>query len=183
MDRILRGDEDLHREELEVEDRELESGNRLAARIQEDEQDETYPEDGGHPGDFPEPELPGPGTEADRVHFPLNQYEEGEKDRAPAVTGSLVQETFTEDSFEATYEFRAETEYNEEMPMIAQLDEEQIEHVLEYGDEDMNVTVTGIENGLMVTAQYDNPNSATEAVYEVNQVVETLDQITDLDPE
>lgn len=155
----------------------------MAARTREEQPDETYPEDGNYPTDFPEPELPGPDTEADRVQFPLNQYEDGEKEeRAPAVTGSLVQETFTEDSFEATYEFRAETGYSGEMPMIAQLDEGQIEHVLESGDEDMNVTVTGIENGLMVTAQYDNPNSATEAVYEVNQVVETLDQITDLDP-
>lgn len=182
MDRILRGDEDLHRQELEVEDRELESGNRLAARTLEEQPDETYPEDGNYPMDIQEPELPGPGVEADRVQFPLETYEE-EEERAPAVTGSLVQETFTEDSFEATYEFRAETEYSGEMPMIAQLDEDQIEHVLESGNDDMNVTVTGIENGLMVTAQYEDPNSATEAVYEVNQVVNTLDQITDLNPE
>lgn len=183
MDRILRGDEDLHQQELEVEDRELESGNRLAARTREEQPDETYTGEENYPAGFSEPELPGPGVEADRVHFPLETYEEGEEERAPAVTGSLVQETFTEDSFEATYEFRAETEYNGEIPMIAQLDSDQIEQVLESGDEDMNVTVTGIDNGLIVTAQYDNPNSATEAVYEVNQVVETLDQITDLEPE
>lgn len=182
MDRLLNGDEDLHQQELEVEDRELETGNRLAARTREEQPEETYTGEGNYPGDFDEPEIPGPGVEADRVQFPLDEYEE-EENRAPAVTGSLVQETFTEDSFEATYKFRAETEYNAEVPEIAQLDEEQVEHVLESGNEDMNVTVTGIDNGLMVTAQYENPNSATEAVYEVNQVVETLDQITDLDPQ
>ena len=182
MDRILRGDEDLYEQELEVEERDLESGNMMTAGTLEKQPGETYPEDGNYPEDFDEPELPGPGVEADRVQFSLNEYEE-EEDRAPAVTGSLVQETFTEDSFEATYEFRAETGYDGEMPMIAQLNEDQIEHVLESGDEDMNVTVTGVEKGLMVTAQYEDPNSATEAVYEVNQVVETLDQITDLNPE
>lgn len=182
MDRILRGDEELHQEldQIDQEERKLESDNRMAARTFEDDSREAYPEETGIAG-FPEPEIPGPGTEMDRVHFPLSQYED-EEERAPAVTGSLVDESFSEDSFEATYEFRSNEEYAEEVPLISNLETDQIERVLEADNEDMYVTVSSIENGLMVTARYDNPNSATEAVYEVNKVVDTLDQITDEQP-
>ncbi|QKQ97916.1 hypothetical protein GKQ38_00045 [Candidatus Nanohaloarchaea archaeon] len=184
MDRLLRGDEELQRqtEQLDIEDQELESDNHLAARTFEDEASPTeYSEEDGYMPEAPQPEIPGPGVEADRVHFPLEHYEE-EEERAPAVTGSLVDESFSEDSFEATYEFRANDEYAEEVPVIAQLESDQVETLLEKGNEDMNVTVSHIDNGMMVTAQYNDPASATEAVYEVNQVVETLDEITDEQP-
>lgn len=183
MDRILRGDEELHRQldQVDEEERKLETGNHMAARTFEDEPKGSYVEEEYMP-EVPEPDVPGYGPDRDRVHFPLETFEETDE-RAPAVTGSLVDEQFSEDRFEATYEFRSNEEYSEEIPLISNLEPGQIEQVLEADNEDMNVTVSSIENGLMVTAQYDNPNSATEAVYEVNKVVDTLDQITDEQPQ
>ncbi|MFB6192825.1 MAG: hypothetical protein ABEK00_01100 [Candidatus Nanohaloarchaea archaeon] len=181
-DGLLTGEAELHRqiERLDQEDRDLETGNEKAARTFEQEPtEEEY--NGEYLPETGEPEVPGPGTEADRVGFELGVFEEGEE-QDPRVTGTLIEENFSDEYFEATYRFETEEDYTEETPLISHLETEDIETILEKGSEDLSVTVSKTDNGMLLTAQYNDPDSATQAVYTVNQAVETLDSITDQEP-
>lgn len=181
MERILSNHEDLISEEerRDLELQRFETGNQLAARAMEGRVEGNNV---GQTRQEPRDTLERPiddTTQFDTQQFPLSTYEEGE-DRSPKVTGRLIEEEFSEDRFTATYDFRRTQGYEEERPLFTELESEQIGALLETDTEGLEVDVSTVKNGLVVTATYKEPESATEAVYEVNRAIAPLDEITDV---
>jgi hypothetical protein len=158
-------------------DRTQESANLHETRIMEAAPDENYEMTDrvgpSAPGDIDPVQIEG----TDRIYEGKELPEDTEP--SPNTVGRMLDEKLENGNFIATYEFKKGPRFEEEVPLISQLQTEEIENLLQGSHEDVELTVTEAPQGYHMTIEYEDPDSITEAVYTTDQVIQIFDQVSD----